>query len=301
MRKRTYGFCMVFWSFFLMSGILIGKIDSNEWKQKQRRGSNQEWNTRDRIEESSRKQKEGKEREKREPLPMERTELEKRLAISYEEGKREKGREEYTEEERMFLEEHLYGDWRFSDQILTLSETDRKEEKSNFSYIGREIVKEYIWVLWEEDEIQILSAFLSGSDFFSNTQDPYLVGIYGGFEEEGELVYRIETMETGQIRLDHVFYENGYEEVKIEWMKGFVHVTCDYVDSWGESRLMQHPFANDIYIDPNDINTIYVDFCGLWKMRRVFQREDRGSALTEDRAERCFLPYLGKKTELVRR
>lgn len=257
-KEIKFAFTLLIESVFFLSGIIIGTINPNGWKQEQKKEENII-----RIEEKRKKQERAEE-----------IEFEKRWDLSYERRKKEGRISELSEKEKEFLEEHLYGTWYFSDCLIKLGEMEEQGEQSNFSYIGREMIKYYVNIELEENEVKVRLNSLQ-EDTFSNTSDPYLFAIYGGFSL-GEndliydLVYEIEEMETGRIQLDHIFYQDGYEEVEVEWMKDFIHVTYYPVDALEESRLVRHAFANDIYIDPNHTEVIYVDFCGLWKMKKNF-------------------------------
>ena len=236
-------------SLFFLSGVWQG----NSWKRERMVL----------VEESKKVEKEiGEERK-----------LEKRWDLAYERGKEEKI-SELSEEEKEFLKEYLYGTWYFSDCIMELSETKENGAESNFSYIGKEMIKFYMSIEFKENSVEISAVSLNGNKF-CNTKDPYLFAIYGGislpnekFQLGYDVNYSIEKMETGQIQLDHVFYPDGYEEVEVEWMKDWIHVTYYPVDALEESRLVRHIIANDIYIDPNNEETMYIDFCGLWKMKK---------------------------------
>ena len=99
MKKKTkFAFTLLIESAFFLSGIVIGTIDSNDWKQEQKKEEN--------IIQIEQKRKE-QERE-------EEIEFEKRWNLSYERKKEEIL--ELNEEEKEFLKDHLYGTWYFSDE-----------------------------------------------------------------------------------------------------------------------------------------------------------------------------------------
>lgn len=187
---------------------------------------------------------------------------------SFCEKRKEEGEYSLTEEEQTFLEEHLYGLWKFSKRIVELKEIDSisGEVRSNFSYLGRECIKEGEKLHFGEEEVEKTS--LLSFCAFSNVYDMYLYGIYGGFSYSQKPVFSLEIIEGDTIELNHVFQKEACDKVQAEWMKGFVHVTYFTLDSLEETRRMGNYFANHIYIDPNDTETIYVDFCGLWEMKK---------------------------------
>lgn len=177
-----------------------------------------------------------------------------------------------TIEETAFLEEHLWGiimgAWEFSERIVALKKnSNHREWEVNFSEEGiREMKLDMVDIWYTKEHVWCRTP--APRRFFSNQTDIYLYSIYGGLVEIEFPVYQIEQMDTGTIFLDNVYSETGYDEVELDWMKGFYHVSYSMMDAEGVGRMTGYYPANDIYIDPENTDVIYVDFCGLWKMVR---------------------------------
>ena len=190
------------------------------------------------------------------------------------EEKNVKKEEDYylTIEETVFLEEHLWGiimgAWEFSERIVALKKnSNHREWEVNFSEEGiREMKLDMVDIWYTKEHVWCRTP--APRRFFSNQTDIYLYSIYGGLVEIKFPVYQIEQMDTGTIFLDNVYSETGYDEVELDWMKGFYHVYYSMMEAEGAGRMTGYYPANDIYIDPENTDVIYVDFCGLWKMVR---------------------------------
>lgn len=134
-----------------------------------------------------------------------------RAESSEEESIQEEETDALSEEDRAFLEEHIYGQWRFADRIVELDQNNNIHNGgiSNISDVGIEELKRTVVICYEDDcfwcPVDI------GQNTFSYAQDMYLFGMYNGFSWTQDPVYSINEMDT---------------------------------------------------------DTIYVDFCGLWKMTR---------------------------------
>lgn len=181
------------------------------------------------------------------------------------EGKREKN---VIEEKReRFLEEHLYGEWRVLEKVTKdyessymLTEMGKKEWKA----IGRiEYQKE--WVRYPLEK---------GQASFSNPRDMWIFGLYGGFTWGENPIYSMNVLHSDVLNLRNL-NERGYSyQVKrssIEAEK-LIHVTYSLRTPQGGSEYLNYQkeyFGSSIYIDSNEFNFIYVEFCGLWKMKRV--------------------------------
>ncbi len=177
-----------------------------------------------------------------------------------------------TIEETAFLEEHLWGvvmgAWEFSERVIALKENvNHREWEVNFSEKGIEEMELNRVMIWYYKE-DLWCSTPAPRRFFSNQADIYLYSVYGGLVKIRFPVYQVEQMDTGTIFLDNVYSETGYDEVELDWMKGFYHVYYSMMEAEGAGRMTGYYPANDIYIDPEDTDVIYVDFCGLWKMVR---------------------------------
>lgn len=180
-----------------------------------------------------------------------------------------------TKEETIFLEEHIWGllggFWSFSERMVALEENPNYTEVDvNFSEEGVKMLQNGLVEIWYyKQEVRFFTMdFIMDKSLFTNKTDSYLYGIYGGFARIKFPVYQVEQMNTETIFLDNIYSENGYDKVELDWMEGFWHISYSMMEAEGVGRNIGYYPANDIYIDPTDCNTIYVDFCGLWKMRR---------------------------------
>ena len=178
--------------------------------------------------------------------------------------------EPLSEEEQQFLEEHLYGQWRFAERVVEIDDTnhDRQGVTANISDAGVEELKQIAVLLYEEAAIQFSVEI--GQDSFSNAQDMYLFAANGGVSWTRKPIYEMNRLDTDTIVLRDVYnWREGYE-VQMQGWEDYVHVHYYVPD---EQESMQHgniysAFGSDIYVNPNDTDTIYIDFCGLWEMTR---------------------------------
>lgn len=175
-----------------------------------------------------------------------------------------------TEEEEMFLQEHLYGQWRFSERIMRIDEDNNNHygTVANISYIGVAQLKKSVRLYYGEDAVYFTEEIRQNS--FTYPQDMYLFAAHGGFCWSRNPVYTVNALEEDVITLTDVYNMRGYE-VTAGWMENFTHVTYVTMQDTNQSGLIGNIFTysgSDVYIDPNDKDTIYIDFCGLWKMER---------------------------------
>ena len=175
-----------------------------------------------------------------------------------------------TEEEEIFLQEHLYGQWRFSERIIRIDEDNNNDygAVANISYVGVAQLKKSVRLYYGEDAVYFTEEI--GQDSFTYPQDMYLFAAHGGFCWSRNPVYTVNALEEDVITLTDVYNMHGYE-VPAEWMENFILVTYFTMPGLNDSTLYVNGFnyfGSAIYIDPNDKDTIYIDFCGLWKMER---------------------------------
>lgn len=175
-----------------------------------------------------------------------------------------------SEEDRAFLEEHVYGQWRFSNRIVELDENNNifYGATSNISDVGVEELKRTVVICYEEDWVDFPVKI--GQNSFTHAQDMYLFAAYDGFASTMNPVYKISGMNTNKVVLgDRYNWAYSYE-IRMPGWEDYIHVTY-HVKSDPDSRRIAHYlgyFGSDIYVNPNDTDRIYVDFCGLWEMTR---------------------------------
>lgn len=173
-----------------------------------------------------------------------------------------------TEEEKHFLEEHIYGQWRFSNRIVEVDENNNIDYGAiaNISDVGVEELKKTVVIAYEEDVVWFPVEI--GQTSFSYAQDMYLFAAHGGFLWSRNPIYKINEMSTDTVVLKDVFNWYGYN-VQMPGWEDYVHVTYAIKDH--DSTQVGNIFAffgSNIYVNPNDTDTIYIDFCGLWEMTR---------------------------------
>lgn len=177
---------------------------------------------------------------------------------------------ELTVEEELFLQEHLYGQWRFAERIVKIDEDNNFTygAKPNISDVGVEELKESARILYEDTSVSFTVKI--GQNSFTHAQDMYLFANHGGFNWTDNPVYCLSALEGDTITLRDVYNMHGYK-ISAEGMEDFIHVKYfarpDGNNSGIHGSIFTY-FGSDVYIDPDDDNTIYIDFCGLWKMER---------------------------------
>ena len=174
-----------------------------------------------------------------------------------------------TESEVEFLEKHIFGQWRFSERLYSLDESSNiiYDTTYNISDVGVEELKKYLVIAYEKNWIDFPVRMKQNT--FSNVRDMFLFGNNGGFQEIENPVYSIEKMDSNVIDLSNVYtLGSGKNEIEFLGAENFIKISCLVQNEENMSRKIGKVFLDTIYIDPNDINTIYVDFCGLWKMER---------------------------------
>ena len=173
------------------------------------------------------------------------------------------------EKKEEFLEEHLYGQWRFLEKV----EEDRLKSNT-LSEIGERELKEM--VILEYHKEWIWYPLKNGQTSFSNSKDMWIFGLYGGFSWGKLPTYTMKKMSTNQVTLrnlkeEGISYQIRILDIEIE---NFIYVTYSFRTLRGGSEYLNYKeeyFGNHIYIDPTDTKSIYVEFCGLWKMERILE------------------------------
>lgn len=180
----------------------------------------------------------------------------------------EKWEYDLTEEDMEFLEKHLFGQWEFSKRLIALDEG--KENISNFSDFGMEELKE---IRFTYEVRSVRPIFLR--KFFTDVKDMYLFGIYGGLNIVDLPYYHIDTdVDENNICLTDI-YGTGNCFVQFPKEKELVRVYYNLgYDETNNPSINGIYMGSNIYIDPDDTNTIYLDFGGLWEMKRDEQNYD---------------------------
>jgi hypothetical protein len=179
-----------------------------------------------------------------------------------------------SESDISFLEKHILGQWTFSERIFTLNEDNNiyYNAVSNFSDEGVEEIKESVVILFSENSVS--SVVKINQDSLSNARDMYLFSMWGGFHWASYPHYGIEDIGTSIVTLEDIYYDDGCD-VQLAGVDNLIKVTYRlsseeemYDNNLNSYTIYGKKFANVAYVDPNDVDSIYLDFCGLWKMNR---------------------------------
>ena len=135
---------------------------------------------------------------------------------------------------------------------------------SNFSSLGIEELKK---IRFQYDVRTVRALFLR--KFLTDPKDMYLFGIYGGLNAVNLPYYHIDTeVDEDNICLMDI-YGAGTYSVQFPEEKELVRVYYNLgYDEKNNPHVNGIYMGSNIYIDPNDTDTIYLDFGGLWEMKR---------------------------------
>ncbi len=169
-----------------------------------------------------------------------------------------------------FLDEHLLGVWQFEERIIPLEED--YDGSINFTGQGLEEMKGISIAFYRRPTMVRFEDYDANS--FSDPKDAFLFWMYAGYDTVKEFAYYIdEEVDESRLGLRHIISQDGeYEEYEAAFPEDceLVHVTYNLSFDKEENPVLlpeTYPVAS-VYIDPEDDETIYVDFCGLWKMKR---------------------------------
>lgn len=143
------------------------------------------------------------------------------------------------------------------------------DQSSNISKVGMEELKKAVVIDYEKDTVYFPIEIRQGS--FTYPQDMYLFAAYGGFSWADKPIYSIEKMDSDIVVLKDVYNAEQSYQVQIDGLENFYHVRYTVLAFRQKSVCRGNIFSlfgSDIYINPADENTIYIDFCGLWRMER---------------------------------
>ncbi len=177
-----------------------------------------------------------------------------------------------TDEERKFIEEHVYGKWKFNARLYKLKESEGGNEgmPDNFSDQGvAELISgkgNFIFFDMRFTSISFEQTALSSPG------DVYLCFVYSrGFILNEWHVWG--EVDAGNIRVRNAFRaEDDY--VSLEGKDRLVEITSDngIVKSvYGDDNSYNDCCTRHLYADPGDTDTLYLDLCGLWELKRVVE------------------------------
>lgn len=174
-----------------------------------------------------------------------------------------------TGAETAFMEEHVFGQWKFAERCISLDEGKHGEGNylSNISDVGvEELMEQGVFGFYETS----IAFNIEMDQFsFSNAADMYLLGLNRGYQTVKNPIYKIEEMKDSTVKLEDVYNKKG-REVQMPSMDNFIKVMY-FTEMEGKGNaewLAERNFGDTIYIDPNEKDIFYIDFCGLWRMER---------------------------------
>lgn len=202
-----------------------------------------------------------------------RQEGEERILAGKESRDTERLERQMSDEDEKIVDEHLLGDWEFSERIIPLEE--EYDGSLSFSEQGLEELKNII-IDFKINGDYFVGRKYDDRDAFSNPGDVFLFKLYAGFSISPTLYgFRVErNVDEDRLGLRHIISREGdYEEYEAAFPGDceLVHLTYDMSYDTKENPVLLpeiYPAAS-VYIDLDDDETIYLDFCGLWKMKRV--------------------------------
>ena len=216
-------------------------------------------------------EEQGREEKKEAEETEEKEEMEKAVKTAGSGGWVEK-EETWDQEFEELLEKHVFGDWRFSRRIGVRdggiyapgAYYPNHYTEVDFSEQGVEEMKKIV-IHYGRDNAGIVDGLNQAT--FSDAIDMYLFGMdAGGFRNISQPSY---AMGTGAGRSVTYYYEEG-EELGDRELLRICYGKWDR--DWEESA--KYVRNGDLYVDPEDTETLYLDFCGCWELKRAEKERD---------------------------
>ena len=165
------------------------------------------------------------------------------------------------EEDAEFIWEHVLGQWKISERAIDIKHDE------NISRQGIKEMKDLVFV-YDKDYVMIKGY---DQNTFSKRDDIFFYIRYGGNREVNLPVYHVDR------HVDEDYLMLGYlaqgQHSRFPEACELVHVRYDL--GYGASQpsvLADTTFAaSDIYVNPDDKDTLYIDMYGLWKLERVVE------------------------------
>lgn len=177
-----------------------------------------------------------------------------------------------SKEDRKFLEDHVYGYWKFSRRIFALDESinDTANLSSNISDEGvKSLIGSGIHI--NKNYISQDASRISSVAHLTNPVDTYLMGLYGIFNKIVNPVYIISEVNTKDLLINNKLV-NIKSPLDIFGTKRITQVSYglgeeDYSRAFINIEI--YGIGGTLYVpDTNDKNTLYIDFCGIWELKR---------------------------------
>jgi hypothetical protein len=177
-----------------------------------------------------------------------------------------------SEEDQKFLEEHVYGYWMISRRIFALDE--RNNDTANLSSnISDEGVKSLIGsgIYITKNSISQESSRVSSVAHLTNPVDTYLLGLYGIFNKIVNPVYEISEVSTKNLLINDklVNIKSPLDIFSTEKITKVSYGLGERDNSRAFINIEIYEIGGTLYVpDPKDKNTLYIDFCGIWELKR---------------------------------
>lgn len=166
------------------------------------------------------------------------------------------------EEDEEFLETYVYGRWKFTERVFILDERENNYYDTRFN-LSDEGVKEMKGIVLKLDREYVC---FEEEYSFTDQEDFYLFAGSGGLAAVRYPMWGVEEGSPREIQLHdgrHRFEIYEYDVQKEIEADELVHVFY----KTGGNLVVKKP-CDSIYVNPAEPDTLYVDFCGLWKLER---------------------------------
>lgn len=177
-----------------------------------------------------------------------------------------------SKEDRKFLEENVYGYWKFSRRIFALDESsnDTANLSSNISDEGvKSLIGSGIHI--NKNYISQDASRISSVAHLTNPVDIYLLGLYGIFNKIVNPVYTISEVDTNDLLINNKLV-NIKSPLDIFSTKRITKVSYGLGEEDYSRALINieiYEMGGTLYVpDTYDKNTLYIDFCGIWELKR---------------------------------
>lgn len=203
--------------------------------------------------------------------------------------------DDLTDADKAFLENYFYGIWQFEERIAPLCEQaydsaaskEVKHSEWNFSDKAQQtlgtlgmdindmtvsITKMEPYSMKNNDTLYLPSW---GYYEFENPQDSFLYGIYGGYGYVHAPSYHVEKISPAEVRILNLSNGYTYETVDMseQGSEEIYHVYYNFASLPTEKdSCYGGKLPDSFYIDLKQPDVMYLDFCGLWKLKRRWKR-----------------------------
>lgn len=163
-----------------------------------------------------------------------------------------------TPEDAELLQEHLFGKWRFKGLEETVD--------TGFSEQGVKEMQD-IEIIFSEDSVQMDGY---NQHTFSDSKDMFTYLDRGGGKRISQPVYHVIRKENKERlpKMNRVRWWWDHEQAFPEKSE-MIYVECDLGMHSSYWRVPEGYPGDEVCIDPEDTDTIYLRFSGLWEMERV--------------------------------